>query len=108
LQAFCKNIDTLELNFKPYFLLKLLHFGNKFLHLSARIILVNEKWRIIMPEIKIDIRLTDSTTEMRLNKPEKLIEIFPEFAENEKEALQYRALAEHFLDTLNRMNKLIN
>ncbi len=60
-----------------------------------------------MPEIKIDVWLTDATTQMKLNKPEKLIEIFPEFAENEKEALEYRTLAEHFLDTLDRMNKLI-
>ncbi len=60
-----------------------------------------------MPEIKIDIWLTDSTTEMKLNRPEKIAEIFPEFAENEQKALEYRALAEHFLDTLKRMNRLI-
>lgn len=61
----------------------------------------------LMAEIKIDIWLTDNTIQMKLTEPEKLKEIFPEFAKNEQEFLSYRALAEHFLDTLNRMNKLI-
>ena len=61
----------------------------------------------ITAEIRIDIWLADATTEIKLTKPEKLKEIFPEFAKNEQEILLYKALAEHFLDTLNRMNKLI-
>ncbi len=60
-----------------------------------------------MPQIRMELWLTDATTEMKFTSPEKLIEIFPEFAENEQKAFEYRALAEHFLDTLKRMNRLI-
>jgi len=60
-----------------------------------------------MPQIKIEIYLTDSTTEIKLNKPEKLIEIFPEFAQSEEEKPKYSAFAAHFLDTLRKMNEMI-
>lgn len=60
-----------------------------------------------MPQIRMELWLTDATTEMKLIKPEDLKELFPEFAQNEREMLEYRALAEHFLDTLDMMNKLI-
>ena len=46
-----------------------------------------------MAEIRIDIWLADATTEIKLTKPEKLKEIFPEFAKNEQEILLYKALA---------------
>ena len=61
----------------------------------------------IMAEIRIDIWLADATTEIKLTKPEKLKDIFKKKKKNEQEILLYKALAEHFLDTLNRMNKLI-
>ena len=55
-----------------------------------------------MPQIKMELWLKDATTEMKLIKPEDLKELFPEFAQNEKEMLEYKALAEHFLDTLDK------
>lgn len=60
-----------------------------------------------MPKIRMELWLTDAATEMKLTEPEKLKELFPEFAQSEQEMLEYRGLAEHFLDTFNKMNKLI-